>query len=68
MDEKQIKAHLERLCEDQKVKCSESIIKAINDYHHPGMSTEEIVTIIRNVNNNRTQAPDLTDTVRALII
>lgn len=68
MDEKQIKAHLERLCDEQKVKCTDTIIKAITDYHHPGMSTEEIVTIIRNVNANRTQSPELTDTVRALII
>lgn len=67
MDEKQIKAHLERLCEEQKEKCTEAIIKAMNDYHHPMMTTDEIITIIRNVNTNKTKQPDITETVRAMI-
>jgi hypothetical protein len=55
------------LCESQKKFCVDQVHHALNNYHHAGMGTEEIKTIVQNVLTLKAPTPDITETVRLLI-
>jgi hypothetical protein len=40
----------------------------MDKYHHTGMETDEIKTIVGNVIQNRAELPDITETVRLFIV
>jgi hypothetical protein len=53
---------------DLKSSCINSVWQAMDKYHHTGMETDEIKTIVGNVIQNRAELPDITETVRLFII
>jgi isoaspartyl peptidase/L-asparaginase-like protein (Ntn-hydrolase superfamily) len=55
------------LCQSQKEHCIQQVHHALDTYHHPGMGTEEIKTIVSNVLQHKAPTPDITDTVRLLM-
>lgn len=60
--------HIEMdLMNQQKQECISQVHHAMNKYHYPGMSTDEINTIVANVLTHRAPTPKITDTVRLLI-
>jgi hypothetical protein len=58
----------EGLCQKQRENCAKSISEALDKYYHPGMSLMEIQKIVQNVASNRAETPNVTDTVRFLIV
>lgn len=38
-----------------KDRCAEAVLKALTDYHYPGMGTDELKTIVRNVIANKVE-------------
>lgn len=56
------------LCQKQKQHCIDQLHVALDNYHHAGMSTEEIKTIVDTVLTHRAPTPEITDTVRLLIV
>lgn len=38
-----------------KDRCTEAVLKALTDYHYPGMGTDELKTIVRNVIANKVE-------------
>jgi hypothetical protein len=55
------------LCNSQKQHCIDQVHFALDTYHHAGMNTEEIKTIVDNVLTHKAPTPDITDTVRLLL-
>ena len=46
-----------------KAKCTEAVLKALDDYHFPGMGTAELKTIVANVIASKVQVPDCMEEV-----
>jgi hypothetical protein len=46
-----------------KKRCTEAVCAALDNYHHPEMSTSEILTIVRNVIANRIEFPEWVEVV-----
>jgi hypothetical protein len=53
---------------DLKSSCINSVWHALDKYHHSGMGTDEIKTIVGNVIQNRAELPDVTETARLFIL
>lgn len=58
----------EKLCQSQRINCGEAVIAALEKYHHAGMSLEEVKKIVLTVSNHRAESPNITDTVRFLLV
>jgi uncharacterized protein YpuA (DUF1002 family) len=56
------------LCRSQKNQCINELHFAMDKYHHKGMTTEEVKTIMQNVLTHKAPTPDITDTVRLLLL
>jgi uncharacterized protein YeeX (DUF496 family) len=55
------------LCDSQKQFCVDQVHVALDTYHHPGMETAEIKTIVQNVLSMKARTPEITETVRLLL-
>jgi hypothetical protein len=55
-------------CKIQRENCTEKISEAIEQWYHPNMEIKEIKLIIENVGMNKSEVPDVTDSVRKLLM
>jgi|GEM_PF-3450956 len=58
----------EKHLSDLKSSCINSVWQAMDKYHHTGMETDEIKTIVGNVIQNRAELPGITETARLFIV
>ena len=58
----------EKYFNDLKSSCINSVWQALDNYHHAGMETDEIKTIVGNVIQNRAELPGITETARLFIV
>jgi hypothetical protein len=52
---------LEKHTVEVKSRCIEGIWEALDKYHHEGMGTQELKTIVKNVIENRVEIPELSE-------
>lgn len=55
------------LLEKQRQLCILDINKAVEKYHHPGMGSEELKTIVVNVITKKASVPDITESARLFL-
>lgn len=48
---------MENRLAELKSRCIESVLQALDNYHHAGMGTQELKTIVKNVIENRVEIP-----------